>query len=95
MSETYRDCEVTDESSDRLIILFSLIVTRRVARDVFAKYPELIDRIDDLIEEFRRPHGDGEPQDSQDGQDGEQGVYVEEWGDPDFDRDSFAQAPRK
>lgn len=68
MSRTYYDVdEVTDEIADRAVILFCLILGRKLVR--FARWApivtnELIMRMDDLITEYRNPDPSTPPQTS-------------------------------
>ncbi len=62
MSETYSDCEITDETTDRSIILFSLLIARghvlKRSRWDADLTENVIDRLDKLILEYRNPYAD-------------------------------------
>ncbi len=61
MSETYSTCDVTDETRERLVILFSLVVARKLVHRDISKWPDdFVDIMDELIEEYRNPYSEDE-----------------------------------
>lgn len=64
MSQTYSTCEITEETTDRCLILFCLVLARRMVnrrskwRDDL-KSP-VVDRLNELIEEYQNPYAESD-----------------------------------